>query len=316
MTNGENNSLLIVDDDPANLMELVHILQPYYKIFTAKDGESAIKKAEKLKPDLILLDIVMPDMDGYGVLAEIKKSPKISHIPVIFITGISSLEGEVKGLQCGAVDYIGKPFNETVVKLRVQLHIRIINQMRQIEFLSTTDQLTNIPNRRAFDNRLALEWARSIRDSQEISILLADMDRFKDYNDTYGHQQGDAALLNAARLLGQSLERSTDFCARWGGEEFVVLLPHTDSAGAFTIAEKIRENIEGAIVMLQDGSATKMTISIGINSMVPAQGNPVSKFISGADKALYAAKEAGRNRVVIFDPANENAKTLKIIRKE
>jgi diguanylate cyclase (GGDEF)-like protein len=148
-----------------------------------------------------------------------------------------------------------------------------------------------------------------------ISLLIADIDHFKDYNDTYGHQQGDAALHSAAQLLVSSLARSTDFAARWGGEEFVALLPHTDEAGALNVAEKIRKSLEETIIPLADGQPTKMTMSVGINSLVPAKGSSVTKFVSGADKALYAAKKAGRNRPAIYDPADDAGKTIKVIRQ-
>jgi diguanylate cyclase (GGDEF)-like protein len=295
----EKNSVLIVDDDSANLLILSHILQPEYTIYTAKDGVSAIQKAKKFLPDLILLDILMPGMDGYEVFSVLQQSEKAKHIPVIFITGLNSVDDQKKGLKMGAVDYISKPFDDVIVKLRVALHIRLINQLHTIVYLSTTDQLTDIPNRRAFDNRLNEEWKRAIREKQPVTLIMVDVDYFKFYNDKYGHQQGDKALVTIAGILGKTAARSTDFAARWGGEEFVVLLPNTDVQAGLKVGEDLRKSVECAEIHLCDGVTTRMTISIGVNSQIPLRDSDLDGFISGADKALYAAKEAGRNRVCI-----------------
>ncbi|MDR0302152.1 MAG: diguanylate cyclase [Treponema sp.] len=305
----EKNSLLVVDDDSTNLMVLSRILQPEYTIYTAKDGMSAIKKAEKFLPDLILLDILMQGMDGYEVLSVLQKSDKARHIPVIFITGLNSLEDEKKGLKLGAVDYINKPFDDTIVKLRVALHIRLINQLHTIEYLSTTDQLTRIPNRRAFDNRLNEEWRRAIREKQPITLLMIDVDHFKRYNDKYGHQQGDKALITIAGILGKTATRGGDFAARWGGEEFVMLLPNSDEQAGLKVGEDLRKGMECTDVPLSDGTVTKMTISIGINSHMPTQDSVLNEFVSGSDKALYTAKKTGRNRVCLYDASVKRAET-------
>jgi diguanylate cyclase (GGDEF)-like protein len=303
----KKNSLLVVDDDTSSLMELIHILQPEYKLYTAKDGASAIKIAEKALPDLILLDIVMPDMDGYEVFAELKKIEKVKDIPVIFITGLNSVKDEEKGLTMEAADYISKPFSQLIVKLRVRNQIQMLNQLRMIERLSMIDQLTEIPNRRSFDHQLQMEWNRSIREHAPISLLMMDVDHFKNYNDTYGHPQGDAALAAVARIFAQSLRRAGDFAARIGGEEFAVLLPHTDLAGALSVAEHIRSDVENSVVPCGDGSVTKITVSIGVNTQSPTEKCMVKFFISYADKALYAAKEAGRNTVRHYDGSTAEA---------
>lgn len=310
------NRLLIVDDDKMNLMVLTHILQPEYKIHVALDGKSGIKIAEKYVPDLILSDILMPDMDGYEVFAALRKSENTAHIPVIFITGLGNIDDEKKGLRLGAADYISKPFDDIIVKLRVQHQIKIVNQMRLIERLSMIDQLTDIPNRRNFDNRLQLEWNRAIREGAFIGLLMSDVDYFKNYNDTYGHQQGDAALRTVARIFKQSLKRATDFIARWGGEEFVVLLPSTDAAGCMEIGERIREKVEAAEISCEDGEpagftpGTNVTCSFGVNVLKPCASDSPDSLLKGADKALYAAKEQGRNRICLYtgEPENKEAK--------
>ena len=293
----KKNTLLIVDDENANLKVLTHILGSEYTIFTASNGASAIEKAKEFIPDLILLDIMMPDMDGYATLTEIKNCEVIQKIPVIFITGLDSDEDEEKGLSLEAADYITKPFSATIVKLRVRSQIQIVNQMRTIERLSMIDQLTNIPNRRSFDERLPLEWGRAIRTQTPISILILDLDHFKNYNDTYGHLQGDKALQVVAKVFIQELKRSGDIVARWGGEEFAILLSDTDINGAMDIAERIRLKIENLPIPLADDSVSKITASIGVYSLVPTKNDVHEDFIRNADMALYTAKREGRNRV-------------------
>jgi diguanylate cyclase (GGDEF)-like protein len=301
MDEAKKNSVLVVDDEKSNLMVLTHILSQDYAIYTAKDGQDAINKAMKFLPDLILLDIVMPEMDGYEVLATLKKTEETQEIPVIFITGLNSSEDEEKGLVLNAADYINKPFRPAIVKLRVRNQMQIVNQIRTIERLSMVDQLTDIPNRRSFDNRLNMEWSRAIREKTSISLLMMDVDKFKVYNDTYGHQQGDIVLQTVASVFQQTLKRPGDFAARWGGEEFAVLLPLSDSSGALMVAEQIRANVESAVIPCQDGGTTKVTISIGVNTECPGCDSLIDSFISSADSALYTAKANGRNRVCLYE---------------
>jgi diguanylate cyclase (GGDEF)-like protein len=301
METTRKNTLLIVDDDNSSLMMLSHILEKEYTVRVALDGVSALRIAEKFVPDLILLDIVMPEMDGYQVFNALYGSEKTAHIPVIFITGLNNNNDEKRGLELGAVDYISKPFDDMIVKLRVHHQIRIVNQLRTIEHLSMMDQLTGIANRRNFDNRLRAEWGRAMRESIPITLLIMDVDHFKDYNDTYGHQQGDKALCLIADVLTQTLKRTSDFAARWGGEEFAVLLPHTDSAGGLAIGEQIRKNIEEAEVSCENGNITKLAVSIGVNSHVPTADSSIGDFFSGSDRALYNAKNSGRNRVCLCE---------------
>jgi diguanylate cyclase (GGDEF)-like protein len=297
MDKEKKNSVLIVDDENSNIMSLTHILSPHYVVYAAKNGRKAIEAAGKYLPDVILLDIIMPEMDGHAVIAALKENEKTCDIPVIFITGLSNTEDEEKGLALGAADYISKPFSSAVVLLRVKNQVKILNQFRIIDQMSKVDQLTSIPNRRGFDIRMDMEWVRAIREKTLISILIMDVDKFKAYNDTYGHQQGDVALQSVAKTVVQSLKRPGDFAARWGGEEFVVLLPNTDASGAMNIAERIRLNISNVLIPCADGTETKITISIGVKTQSPWRENSLDNFIAGADKALYKAKETGRNRV-------------------
>ena len=291
------NSILIVDDEKANLMYLSNILNSDYSVYVTKFGEDAINKATELSPDLILLDILMPEMDGYEVLTKLKSSEATWNIPVIFVTGLGSVEDEEKGLSLGTADYITRPFSDAIVKLRVGNQIRIVNQMRTIEHLSMIDQLTRIANRRSFDQRLNAEWRRAIREKSQISVMMMDVDNFKTYNDTHGHQQGDTVLQAVADVVTQTLMRSSDFVARWGGEEFAILLPATHMEGALMVAEQIRVNVENTVIPCHDFTTTNVTVSIGVYSQFPTRKDLVDNFISKADYALYTAKKTGKNKV-------------------
>jgi len=302
METGKKNSILIVDDENTNIKVLTHILGNDYSILSASSGASAIEKAKEYGPDLILLDVLMPGMNGYETLARMKNIEDIQKIPVIFITGLNSDEDEEKGLSLEAADYITKPFSAKIVKLRVRNQIQIINQLQTIHDLSMIDQLTKLPNRRCLDERLRVEWRQAIREKTPLSLLMMDLDKFKKMNDTYGHQQGDVTLQIVAGIFPQALRRPCDIAARWGGEEFVILLPNTSLSGAIDIAEKIRSDVEDLEIPRNgDLPPLKTTISTGISSLIPEQNSSIDAFISNADKALYAAKEAGGNSVRHLD---------------
>ena len=301
MSEEQKNTILIVDDENINLTIMTHILSETYNIYTATNGLDGIKIAKKHLPDLILLDIAMPEIDGYETLIRLKACEETKHIPVIIITGFSGIEDEEKCLRLNAADYITRPFSDMIVILRVRNQIQIINQLRTIQQLSMFDELTKISNRRSFNERLQLEWKHAIREKSPISILMMDIDNFKVVNDTYGHQQGDIVLKNLAKHYPLSFKRSSDFAARWGGEEFIALLPNTDHKGAINVAEHIRRNTEKRDIRLDNGITLNITVSIGVNSLIPQQNSKVEDFILNADKALYAAKAAGKNKVMAHD---------------
>jgi diguanylate cyclase (GGDEF)-like protein len=292
------NSVLIADDEKSNLMVLNAILSPDYTVFTAKSGEEALARAAAEKPDLILLDIVMPGMDGFETLKALKNSEACRAIPVIIITGLSGEVDEEKGFLLGAVDYITKPFRNAIVKARVKTHIQIVRQIRTIERLGLVDPLTDIPNRRCFDERLAAEWKRALREKFPVAFMMMDVDKFKIYNDTYGHPQGDVLLKALAKIFESAARRPADLAARLGGEEFGVLLPDTTLEAAAGLAEKLRESVEKTRVPASDGKTeTRTTISIGVVSLIPDEGLSQETLISRADALLYTAKASGRNRV-------------------
>jgi diguanylate cyclase (GGDEF)-like protein len=291
-------SILVVDDEKSNFIMLNSILSAEFSVFTAKSGEEALSRIAEDPPDLILLDIVLPGMNGFEVLKRIKESPETGNIPVIIITGLQSDADEEKGLLLGAVDYISKPFKNAIIMARVKTHIQIIRQFRIIERLGLIDPLTDIPNRRCFDDRIGIEWRRAIREEKPVSFLMMDLDKFKNYNDTWGHPQGDVLLKAVARIFTGAARRPGDLPARIGGEEFGVLLSNTDITGALKVAEEIRSRTENARIFTADGKTeTGITISIGVASLIPSRDALIADFISTADRYLYAAKESGRNRV-------------------
>ena len=292
----DDKKILVVDDEKMNIIALAQFLKPQYELIVAVDGASALEAAEKHLPDIILLDIVMPDMSGYDVLVRLKNSAATMNIPVIFLTGLSNAGDEEKGLSLGAVDYITKPFNQSVVKARIKTQLKMVDYIRTIEKLCMLDALTGLPNRRGFDTRMDIEWGRAYREKKTLGLIMLDIDKFKIYNDTYGHPQGDILLQAVAEVIGKTLNRPADFAARWGGEEFMVLLPDTAIEGTVIIAEQIRVNIKDTVVPCVDGANTSTTVSLGADSIIPDDGCSSADLIAEVDKLLYAAKNSGRNR--------------------
>jgi len=288
-------NVLIVDDEITNLVTLTDILEPEYDIAALRDSLDVIETVRSDMPDLILLDIIMPNMNGFDVLKLLKKSKMTRDIPVIIITGLDDIETEEKGLVLGAADYIAKPFHAPIVKLRVRNQIKILDQFHTILRLSMHDPLTGLPNRRNFETRMSYEWSRAQREQTPLSILMIDIDHFKMYNDTFGHQQGDMALVTVVSTFAQVLKRPGDFAVRWGGEEFIILLPNTDSTGAQEVAEQLRKSVEEAEV--PGKQISNLTISIGVNTWTYGQESSIDELIQNADTALYEAKHNGRNRV-------------------
>jgi len=296
----EKNSILIVDDDKLSGIALKHILGDEYDIHIVRNGQEAITTVFNQPPDIILLDIIMPGLNGFQVIELLKSTEETRRIPVVFITGLTSVDDEEKGLDLGAADFIKKPYVPALVKLRVKNQLQIVNQLRLIDQLSLTDPLTELPNRRQFNQRLENEWLRSLRDKTPIGMLIIDIDNFKGYNDSYGHLQGDIALKSIGNILRKRLYRQTDLIARWGGEEFAVILPNTNKIGTYAVAENMRCDVESAVFPFDD-AITKLTISIGINCIIPIQSDDKSIFIRNADRSLYTAKSAGRNKVIVYE---------------
>lgn len=293
------NSILIVDDIPANIKVLGEALRFEYQVRLATEGERALKIAGSSNPpDLILLDIVMPKMDGYEVCRRLKEDSSTRNIPVIFITAMAEEEDETRGLALGAVDYITKPFSLPIVKARVKTHLELKRHRDLLEALSTLDGLTGIPNRRRFDEVLKIEWLRAQREGTPLSLIMLDIDHFKLYNDNYGHIEGDDCLKKVAGCLAGGMSRPADFVARYGGEEFAVVLPMTDMQGAVKVASTLlRRMAEMRIPHAHSPVADRVTISLGVATMLPDRHGAPVRLIEAADKCLYTAKQAGRDRI-------------------
>jgi len=299
----ERPCILLIDDAPMHLRALNEILTDEYDVLVAKSGESGLEMAQQRTVDLILLDLVLPGMSGFAVLSQLKLLAKTKNIPVIMITSSDSPDDELMGLSLGAVDYVRKPFVNQIVKARVAIHLKLISQMRIIERFSLTDGLTGLSNRRSFDTTIIAEWTRAQRDKKPISMLMMDIDHFKKFNDRYGHLNGDICLQEAARTLRLHIKRGSDYVFRWGGEEFAILLPNTDAAGAHLVAEELRKAIEKMPIELEE-ETVYVTASFGVGTAIPAQDDPdeaCKDFHADVDRALYSAKQNGRNRVACVE---------------
>lgn len=297
----KQQTILIVDDAKENLNILAELLRPDFKIRAATSGEKALNIAfSDNPPDLILLDVMMPGIDGYEVCRRLKASLQTKNIPIIFVTGKVYEEDEINGFNLGAVDYITKPFNSVIVKARVGMHAELKRYRDYLEDISYRDGLTGISNRRRFDENLNTTWNFAIRVPMPISIIMMDIDNFKQFNDHYGHLEGDNCLIKIAHALSNTIVRRTDLLARYGGEEFVSILPNTDIDDAFLVAEKLRSSVLSLQIPHIYSSAAKIvTISLGVASGIPAINTSCSTLAKAADDALYRAKESGRNKVSI-----------------
>ena len=293
------NKIMIVDDENINLAVLSQILSPEYDLVSAMNGQDALKCVEENQPDLILLDVAMPDMNGFDVLRKLKSSDITREIPVLIIAGQNNPEDEEKSFLLGAVDYTAKPFNNTIVMTRVETQLQIVRQAKTIEQLNREDLLTGLPNRRSFDSHAELEWKRAIREKKPISLLAIDIDRFEAYNEKYGHMQGDEYLKAAAEVFPKCARRPADISARLSSDEFGILLPDTIWESALLIAENIRKAIKSTILPTVDGKAeTSVTVSIGLVTKTPRFNDRLSEFLRIATDCMYEAKLAGRDRIM------------------
>jgi diguanylate cyclase (GGDEF)-like protein len=299
----EAEKILIVDDEHINISILASILKTDYTLLFAKNGSQALQRAVQQMPDLILLDVMMPDINGYELMNLLKNDEQLKDIPVIFVSALSKLEDEEKGLLLGAVDYISKPFNPAIVKARVRNHMKLVRQRKLLEKYALLDGLTEIPNRRSFSERWKLEFRRAIRDRTPLSLAILDVDFFKQYNDNYGHAMGDIVLKKLAVALSEKIKRSTDFAARVGGEEFAIIFPETSAQGAYQLAENIRAAASGLAIehRYSPADTNVLTVSIGGVSFIPSDLDSAEKFYEYADQMLYQAKNQGRNQVMWQD---------------
>jgi len=327
-------TILIVDDSESQRFWLTSVLASagYTDVLSVASAREALQLLQadapgQARPDgnptapdveLILMDLTMPEMNGVEACRQINRPGDVLDIPVIMVTASTEMQDLKAAFEAGALDYITKPVNVIELQARVHSALRLKQEMerrkaRERELLQTTEQLaeanarlerlsasdglTGLANRRHFDIRLEREWKRALRVKHPLALILLDVDYFKPYNDTYGHQSGDDCLRQVAGLLTRAAHRSDDLAARYGGEEFALILPNTDLAGALHVAEQLRTDVEALRLPHRASSASKwVTLSLGVAAMVPALGMTSGELIALADQALYRAKQSGRNR--------------------
>lgn len=289
--------LLVVDDQPVNIQALYRIFAPDHRVLMATGGAKALALCKEDPPDLVLLDVVMPEMDGHEVCARLKADEITRNIPVIFVTSHTDAEEETKGLELGAIDFIAKPVNPAVVRARVKTQLTLKAQsdlLRQMVFI---DGLTGVANRRCFDERLDIEWRRAARSALPLALLMVDVDHFKRFNDRYGHQLGDECLRRVACALKGGLLRPGDVVARYGGEEFACILPGTDFEGALAVGAGIEHAVRGLQIEHADSDVSSaVTVSIGVSMGLPDRDGDPIRLLALADAQLYRAKHSGRGR--------------------
>ncbi len=290
--------LLVVDDQPLQIRLLHEIFRNDYELYMAMNGQQAIEKCLSIQPDLVLLDVEMPDMSGYEVCRILKNNPATAIIPIIFVTAHFEQSEEVKGFEMGASDFIHKPIDPTITRIRVKNHIALKKQQDFLQKLAMIDFLSGIPNRRHFDESFQVHWKQSIRDQTPLSIIMIDIDYFKRFNDHYGHQAGDECIRSVAQTIRQTLKRPSDMVARYGGEEFICVLPNTDLQGGIHIANEIRTDIQELHIQnAQSEIHHLLTISEGVASITPNIEDDPESLIETADQQLYIAKGNGRDRI-------------------
>lgn len=290
--------ILVVDDSIVQAAQLKSILDENYDVTTVHTAADGLSRASSGEFSLILLDVVMPDMDGFVLLKKLQEELITQHIPVIMITSLADIEHEQRGLMLGAVDYIVKPFHPLIVKARVNTHIKLYQYRKQVEDQSMTDQLTGVANRRRHDSYSETKWMEALRLQVPFSVCMFDIDKFKVYNDTFGHPAGDKVIKAVAQTASSHLQRGTDFFARYGGEEFVALILGGESEVNFQHLQRVRQAVENLHIPHNPEVSPWVTISIGGITVIPKIGFSFDTYLKMADAMLYDAKRLGRNQVV------------------
>ncbi len=304
------SSVLIVDDNSKNLQVLADILGgEHYKVALAKDGGKALTFVRKRRPDLILLDIMMPHLDGFEVCKQLKADTETRDIPVIFISALTDTQDKLRGFRAGGVDYVTKPFQKEEVLARVKTHLELKRSQEalktayfklhkayeELEIAARTDSLTQLSNRRDMMDKIKYEKKKTDRSSKPFALILADIDNFKNFNDQYGHDCGDYVLVTVSEIIRNRVRRQ-DTAARWGGEEFLLLLPETEVEGAKTLAASIQQALAEQ-TMRYDQDQFQVTLTLGIS--ICHGGTDIDHCIKAADEALYDGKRAGKNRIFL-----------------
>lgn len=296
------STILIVDDVPKNIQVIAsHLGEDRYDLVMATSGEAALKAINDEPPDIILLDVNMPGLDGYQVCTEIKKNRKTADIPIIFLTARVDSDDVVKGFDVGAVDYVTKPFNKSELKARIKTHLELYHLKQELveknlllQKAALTDPLTGLENRRGILEFIESEIGRIKRGAKTSAIMLTDIDNFKNINDTYGHDAGDLLLKHVSGIMKKSI-RVSDHVARWGGEEFLLFFPEISVSECRVVAEKIRSQISSSATFF-DNNQIQVTITAGLSQLEVEKG--IDASIKVADKALYKGKTEGKNRII------------------
>ena len=296
-------TILVVDDTETNIDILVELLSDSYDVMVALDGQSALDIIAEDNVNLVLLDIMMPGMDGYEVCDILKRNEKVKNIPVIFITAKTDEKAIEKAYDVGAMDYVTKPFKprELLARIKTQLKIqKLISDLEaskeELKILASIDPLSGLYNRRYFSKISEHILDLSKREKTSLSVIMIDIDKFKNINDSYGHKVGDDIIVMLSRKL-EEYTRKSDIICRFGGEEFVILLPETAIDGALNISKKIRLNVEQLLLNMEEQKELKITVSIGVSQVMHDKDLNIEASICRADEALYSAKNSGRNKV-------------------
>lgn len=292
------DKILVIDDSPVQSRYLCSILTDGYEFTVCHTAEEGLEAAKTGEYSLILLDVVMPKMDGFALLQELKSTKITYYVPVILITSLSDAQYEEKGLLLGAVDYITKPFNPTIVKARVYTHIQLYHYQTRFKEQAMVDELTGVANRRRYEEGSASLWREAMRFELPFSVCMFDIDKFKLYNDTFGHPAGDKVITSVAQKVSSFFHRSTDLFARYGGEEFVAVFMGSQGITAFEFMKTIRQSVEDMHIPHNSPVSPWVTISVGGLTLTPRSGDKLEDYLKLADAMLYDAKRLGRNQVV------------------
>jgi len=294
--------LLIVDDQSANIRVIAEALRDEYELFFATNGAKALEIATGNDIELVLLDVVMPDLDGFEVCRRLKADERTAKIPVIFVTAREEMSDETRGFDVGAVDYITKPIRPPIVHARVRMHLELKQARDLLESMASIDGLTAIANRRRFDVVLAQEWKRAVRSGSAISLAMIDVDEFKKFNDCYGHARGDECLRSVAGVLQSITRRPPDLAARYGGEEFAIVLPDTEAEAMPLLLGRLLDGVRELGIEHQRSSCSgNVTVSVGAVTLQPQREGDPSSAVEAADRLLYEVKRGGRNHAVHAD---------------
>ena len=295
---GSREKILVIDDSAVQTEHLYSILKEDYEVVRCQTAQEGLRAAKDGNFSLILLDVIMPDMDGFMLLQELKATELTRHIPVILLTSLADIQYEERGLLLGAVDYVAKPFSPVIIRARVNTHVQLYHYQMEYREQAMVDGLTGVANRRRYEDVSRNKWEDAMRFGLPLSICMFDIDKFKLYNDTFGHPAGDQVIISVAKSVSAHFQRATDLFARYGGEEFVAMFMGSAGKPAFEFMKTVRQAVEDLHIPHNSPVCEWVTISAGGVTCVPKAGDSYDTFLKLADTMLYDAKRLGRNRVV------------------